>query len=276
MSAEPLRFAVIGHPVAHSLSPRMHAANFRALGLEATYGAVDVEPGAVAAALRRFAREGYRGINVTVPHKLEAAACMDRLDASATRAGAVNTVRFASDGTMTGFNTDMAGFARPLAVRGFPLAGARVLLLGAGGAARAVAAACLDAGCAALRVANRTPEKAAELAAGLADGRVSSSALAAAAAELAAGADWNLVVNCTTVGLRPDDPPVLAPDCFRAGQLVYDIIPCARETATCAAARAAGAETLGGLGMLAAQAAESFRIWTGREADLAALEAALR
>jgi len=264
------RFAVIGHPVAHSLSPRMHAANFRALGFAGTYGAVDVEPGGVAAALRGFAAEGCRGVNVTVPHKVEARDCMDRLDATAVRAGAVNTVRFEADGSTTGFNTDMAGFRRPLAAAGFALAGARVLLLGAGGAARAVAAACLDEGCAELAVANRTPARAEELVAALADAR----AVARPAAEALRAAP-DLVVNCTTVGLRADDPSALPAGSVGPDAFVYDIIPCARETATLAAARAAGARTLGGLGMLAAQAAESFRIWTGLAADLPAMEAAL-
>lgn len=267
------RFAVIGHPVAHSLSPKMHAANFRALNFAGEYGAVDVEPGHVAEALTRFAADGYTGINVTVPHKIEARDAMTRLDASAVRAGAVNTVRFEADGTTTGFNTDMAGFARPLTEAGFNLQGARVLLLGAGGAAQAVAAACLDGGCAALMIANRTRARAEALVGALADARATACTLdALTAADCTA---CRLIVNCTTVGLKEGDPPVLPAAFFGAGQFVYDIIPCARETATLAAARAAGARTLGGLGMLAAQAAESFRIWTGRDADLNTMRAAL-
>lgn len=267
------RFAVIGHPVAHSLSPKMHAANFRALGYAGEYGAEDVEPGQVAAVLAWFAAEGYRGINVTVPHKVETCGAMTRLDVSAARAGAVNTVRFEADGTTTGFNTDMAGFARPLTEAGFDLQGARVLLLGAGGASRAVAAACLDGGCAALRIANRTRERAEALVAALADPRAAADTLEDLTREDVAA--QTLIVNCTTVGLKAEDPSVLPPDHFHAGQFVYDIIPCARETATLAAARATGARTLGGLGMLAAQAAESFRIWTGLTADLPAMLAAL-
>lgn len=270
MFSNLLKFAVIGHPVAHSLSPRMHTANFRALGLAADYGAVDVEPGTVPEALARFRDEGYRGINVTVPHKIAVRDCMTRLDETAVRAGAVNTVRFETDGTMIGFNTDMAGFRQPLEARSFPWRTSSVLLLGAGGAARAVAAACLDAGCASLCLANRTREKAAALAAELADPRVTSCAIA----DLRV-CEKSLIVNATTVGLKPDDPSVLDPALFGPGQLVYDLIPIARETATRAAARHAGAETLDGLGMLAAQAAASFRIWTGQDPDLAAMRAAL-
>ena len=279
MSLESLKFAVIGHPVAHSLSPRMHAANFRALGLVADYGAVDVEPGTVPEALARFRDEGYRGINVTVPHKVAVKNCMTRLDATAQRADAVNTVRFEADGSMTGFNTDMAGFRQPLDARGFPWSDARVILLGAGGAARAVAAACLDAGCAALWLANRTPEKAVALSEALADARVTACSIGDL---LAAGArPWSvagspvLIVNATTVGLKPEDESVLPVHVFGPGQLVYDLIPVARETATRVAARLQGAETLDGLGMLVAQAAESFRIWTGRAADLSVMRAAL-
>lgn len=271
-----LKFAVIGHPVAHSLSPRMHAANFRTCGLDAMYGAVDVEPGTVPAALARFQAEGYRGINVTVPHKIAVRDCMTRLDATAVRAGAVNTVRFEADGTMSGFNTDMAGFLQPLVARGFPFEKAAIVLLGAGGAARAVAAACLDAGCKALVWANRTPAKAQALAETFADARISTRALDALVADAALlGGEAVLIVNATTLGLKPDDPPALPADAFRPNQLVYDLIPIARETATLAAARAAGAGTLDGRGMLAAQAAESFRIWTGLAPDLPAMRAAL-
>ncbi len=258
----------------------MHAANFQALGLAATYEAFDIAPGAVAQALARFRVEGYRGINVTVPHKIAVKNAMTRLDASAVRACAVNTVRFEADGTTTGFNTDMAGFRQPLDAQRFPLARARVVLLGAGGAARAVAAACLDAGCRDLVVANRTVEKAAVLVQALAADGVAACSLddllATAPERLrSAAASPLLIVNATTVGLRPDDPSVLPPAVFQPGQLVYDLIPVARETATRAAARAAGAATLGGLGMLAAQAAESFRIWTGQSAHLAAMRASL-
>ncbi len=279
-----MKFAVIGHPVGHSLSPRMHTANFRALGLDATYGAVDVEPGAVPSALAQFRRGGFRGINVTVPHKLAARDCMTRLDATAVRAGAVNTVRFEEDGTMSGFNTDMAGFRQPLEACGFPFPQATVLLLGAGGAAQAVAAACLDAGCRALVWANRTPEKVEALAARFKDARIATCSIAQLLAEKetrlalqgTVPAAPVLIVNATTVGLKPDDPSVLPAGFFHADQFVYDLIPIARETATLAAARAAGAQTLGGLGMLAAQAAESFRIWTGLEPDLAAMRASLQ
>ena len=120
-----LRFAVIGHPVAHSLSPRIHAANFRALGIEAAYDAVDVAPADLAAALRRFAADGFRGINVTVPHKVAVMDLVDRVDSTAAEAGAVNTVLFAPDGSTTGFNTDMAGFLHPLKAMDFPFAGAK-------------------------------------------------------------------------------------------------------------------------------------------------------
>lgn len=276
----PLKFAVIGHPIAHSLSPRMHTANFQVLGLAATYEAFDIEPADIPQALARFQAEGYLGINVTVPHKIAVKNAMTRLDVSAVRARAVNTVRFESDGTTTGFNTDMAGFRQPLDARGFPFAQARVVLLGAGGAARAVAAACLDAGCRNLVVANRTVEKAAALVSELAAEGVAACSLdellATASERLCPdAASPLLLVNATTVGLKLDDPSVLPPDVFQPGQLVYDLIPVARETATRAAARAAGAETLDGLGMLAAQAAESFCIWTGQSANLAAMRASL-
>lgn len=256
-----LRFAVIGHPVAHSLSPRIHAANFRALGIDAEYTAVDVEPEALESAVARFAADGFRGINVTVPHKVAVKEIVDRLDSTAVKAGAVNTVLFEPDGATAGFNTDMAGFRSPLDEASFRFDAARILVIGAGGASRAVVAACRDAGCAEVVVANRTVRP------GLV--RLGSPECL----EFARGAD--LIVNATTVGLRDGDPCVLDEKVFRPGQIVYDLIPIARETATLAAAKRRGARAIGGLGMLAAQAAESFRIWTGRTADLSAMLGAL-
>jgi len=265
-----MKFAVLGHPVAHSLSPRMHAANFRALGRTDSYDAFDVPPEDLGAALDRLAAAGYRGLNVTVPHKEHVREFLTRLAPSADRAGAVNTVVFEADGTRTGHNTDMAGFRASLDAAGFDWSSARVLLLGAGGASRAVARACLDAGCAALTVANRTRVRAEELVAWTGDPRASVADSATVQAT-----DFDLVVNATSVGLRPADPPVLPQASFRPDQIVYDLIPVARETATCAVARAAGARTFDGLGMLVAQGAASFEIWTGCPANPDAMRTAL-
>lgn len=275
-----MRFAVIGHPVAHSLSPLMHTANFRALGFDGEYEKIDVDPQELPAAMRRFAAEGYRGINCTIPHKMAVMPLLTRLDESARRCGAVNTVRFEEDGSTTGFNTDAGGFAVSLAEalsagrsETLDLAGAKVLLLGAGGAARAVAVACMAAGCAQLVIANRTFAKAEALVATL---RAHGGDFAISAGAWPDEAAADVVVNATPVGLKAEDAPVLPEGAWRAGQTVCDLIPVRRETATLAAARRAGARTVDGLGMLAAQGAEAFRIWTGLKPDLAAFRNALK
>ena len=273
------KFAVIGHPVGHTLSPAMHLASFRAIGFDGDYSAFDVEPDGLAVAMRRFAAEGYRGINCTIPHKEAVLRLMSRLDASAIRCAAVNTVKIEPDGSMIGYNTDCDGFRLSLEEAGFSFAGRRIVLLGAGGAARAVAVACLDAGCSALAIANRTRERAEALAKTLADmdqaSAVSAIGGASSAETMDALRDADLIVNATSVGLRPDDPSAVPPGIIREGQTVCDIIPVRRETPTLTAARQAGAKAVGGIGMLVHQGAAAFRIWTGLEPDVAAMFKAL-
>ena len=198
------RFAVIGHPIGHTLSPILHTANFRALGFDGTYGACDVAPDELASALRRFVAEGYLGINCTIPHKEAVLPLMTRLDASAVRCAAVNTVKIEPDGTMVGYNTDCTGFSLSLEEKGVSCAGRHIVLLGAGGAARAVAVACLDEGCASLAIANRTRAKAETLAAALADlahGRVLALGGAETPETRQALCAADLIVNATAVGL---------------------------------------------------------------------------
>lgn len=266
-----MKFAVIGHPVAHSLSPAMHAANFRALGLGHTYVKIDVAPEELPSTVGRFVAEGYRGFNCTIPHKEAVMPLLTRLDDSARLCGAVNTVRIEPNGTMTGFNTDAAGFRASLEGR-VTWKGASVLLMGAGGAAKAVAVACLLAG-ARVTLANRTRAKAETLAAFLQTQLDASVPVVDFAA--AHPADCDLVVNATSIGLKPTDAALFPAAAFRSGQVVCDIVPVAHETATLAAARAAGALPVGGLGMLVHQGAEAFRIWTALVPDVAAMFAAI-
>ena len=212
------RFAVIGHPVGHTLSPAMHAANFRAIGFDGDYGAFDVAPGELLDALRRFAGEGYLGINCTIPHKETVLPLMTRLDDSAIRCAAVNTVKFEPDGTTVGYNTDCDGFRLSLEEAGFSFTGRRIVMLGAGGAARAVAVACLNAGSSALAIANRTRQKAESLAATVAG-------IGAAAVSALGGVDdsetrkamreADLIVNATSVGLKTDDSSAVPPEVSR-------------------------------------------------------------
>lgn len=273
-----IRFALFGHPVGHSLSPVMHAASFRSLGLEASYRCFDIAPEDLAAALDARRSEGYLGLNLTVPHKVAAVPLMDSLDASARLFGAVNTVRFESDGTRTGFNTDAEGFLQDLQARaGAAPEGRRVMIVGCGGAGRALAIGCAAAGAAALALVNRTFSRACAVAAEIRGKfpavRVDALPLDGKAEEEARSCD--IIVQCTTAGLRPDDPTALPAEAFREGQILYDIVYTEPVTPTMAAARAAGAAAYNGIGMLARQGAAAFKIWTGREADVDAMTAAL-
>jgi shikimate dehydrogenase len=275
-----LRFALLGHPVKHSLSPVMHEASFRALGIDASYDCMDVAPEALGACLATCRREGYAGLNVTVPHKTAVLDWMDHLDASARLYGAVNTVRIDAAG-LTGVNTDAEGFLEDLAVnyRRSPEA-ARVMILGCGGAGRTLAIACAHCGAAEIALANRTLAKAeqvaVEIAEHLPDAPAEIRVLASEpAAWSAACREADLVVQCTTTGLHADDAPLLPPEAFRRGQFLYDIVYTQRVTPTMRSALAAGADAVNGAGMLVYQGAAAFREWTGRDADTAAMRAAL-
>jgi shikimate dehydrogenase len=270
------RFAVFGHPVAHSLSPAMHNANFRALGLDAVYERRDVVEADLAANLCDF-RSG--GVNCTLPLKRAAYDLCDRLDESARRLGAVNTLRFDAGGGLTGFNTDGSGFLRDLEESlGCSPAGRSVLVFGCGGAGRAIAITCACAGAGAVALANRTPERIRALAAELADlapGVPVRAVAGDAQAWAAACREADLVVQCTSLGLHDGDRFPLGADAFHRGQKVYDLVYTTPVTPIMRAARAAGADTRNGLGMLVHQGAASFTIWTGLQADLGAMRAAL-
>ncbi len=251
---------VIGWPVAHSRSPRLHNHWLQRHGIDGAYVPLPVAPGALAAAVAGLRAAGLRGANVTLPHKEAALAVCDQLDASAVRAGAVNTLVFGPDG-VAGSNTDGAGFLANLRAHGVEPQGP-ALLLGAGGAARAVAAALLDAG-AAVSVANRSRERAERLAEALPGLRV----LDWAARE-AALADHALLVNTTSLGMTGHD--ALALDLARAGPglAVADIVYAPLETGLLARARARGLRAVEGLGMLLHQARPGFAAWFGVEPEV--------
>lgn len=257
---------VLGHPVAHSLSPAMHNAAFRALGMDHRYEALDVGPEALAAAVARLRAPDVLGANVTVPHKERIIALLDAVAEEAREIGAVNTI-VRAEGHLTGHNTDRAGFAAALAERGVALEGKRALVLGAGGAARAAVPALRAAG-AAVHVANRTPGRAAALVAALGGEAAPWPAALPSALE-----GFDLLVNATSIGLRGDDP--LPGTALPASLVVFDLVPTARETILLARARAAGCVTVDGLLMLLHQAAASFRLWTGENASMSAMRAAL-
>lgn len=258
--------AVIGHPVGHSRSPAIHNAAFAASGLDWVYVAFDVAPGRGAAAAAAVRELGLGGLSVTMPHKAEVIPALDELDPTAARLEAVNCIAV-RDGRLVGHNTDGAGFVASVAEEaGFDPAGRACVVLGAGGAARAVVAALADAGAAEVVVVNRTAsagERAARLAGPV--GRTGT-------AEDAARAD--LVVNATSVGMAQNPGVPLDPSLLGPGQVVADIVVEPLVTELLAAAAERGARTVGGLGMLVHQAAIAFTHWTGRAAPLEAMRAA--
>ena len=265
--------AVFGHPVAHSLSPRIHAAFGRQAGVALRYEAIDAEPAGFAAALAAFAARGGSGANVTLPLKEAAFALCTDASARARRAGAVNTLVRHADGQWHGDNTDGSGLVRDLTERhGLDLRERRTLLLGAGGAARGVAPALLDAGIGELTIANRTGTRADALADALGDpARVHVRYLD----DLAAQGEFDLVVNATSAargGALPALPMALVGPRSAAVDLSYGeaAIP------FLAWARAAGAQAaIDGLGMLVEQAAESFLLWHWVRPDTDAVYAEL-
>ncbi|GIP39550.1 shikimate dehydrogenase (NADP(+)) [Paenibacillus sp. J31TS4] len=267
-------YGVFGHPVAHSKSPLMLNRAFREAGINAAYAAFHVLPGMLEDAVRGIRALGFRGVNVTVPHKVEVMRYLDAVDPEAERIGAVNTI-VNEQGRLTGYNTDGIGYVRSLKEEtGFSPAGRRIVLVGAGGAARGIAFALAKEGPARLVLANRTAAKAESLAEDLSGLCASAGVSLDQAADELAQAD--LIVNTTLVGMHPhpDELPV-DPSLLRAGQLVSDIVYTPRETALLKEARARGAAVHGGLGMFIYQGAYAFEYWTGTAAPVEAMRQAV-
>lgn len=255
------RYAVVGNPVAHSRSPDIHAEFARQTAQDLAYERLLAPLDGFVATVEAFRAAGGRGLNVTVPFKLEAFDYASRRSARAQAAGAVNTLRFDPDGVY-GDNTDGVGMVRDIEQRlAFSLTGARVLLLGAGGAARGVLRPLLEAGAAALIIANRTEAKADALVEIAADARASACGFDALARLCAQ--PFDLVVNATSTGLSDEAPQV--PEATYTGvRLAYDMMYGARPTAFMRQAASRGcARTSDGLGMLVEQAAEAFLLWRG-------------
>lgn len=269
-------FAVIGHPIGHTLSPAMHNAAFRALGRNAVYLAYDIGPDRVLECLRAMAAMGFGGVNVTVPHKETVFRGLDRLDDSARRAGAVNTVQFTPEG-MVGHSTDAEGFLRAMQEAfGRGPEGLDVFVLGAGGAGRTVALECARARAASVAVSDVDAARAERLAAELGEASPDVRAAAVAAAEApAAAAACGLVVQATPVGMKAGDASPLPPAAFGPGAMAFDLVYGVPETPFMRAARAGGARASNGLGMLLHQGARSFEIWTGVTPPVGVMRATL-
>jgi shikimate dehydrogenase len=266
----PDRYVVIGNPVAHSKSPDIHARFAAQTGEHLQYERLLVPVDGFADALGNLMKSGCRGANVTVPFKLEAHDLVSQISDRALAAGAVNTLRF--DGTdMFGDNTDGVGLVNDILFRANrKIAGARVLLLGAGGAARGVILPLLEQQPALLCIANRTVSKAEELVQRFAGkGALSSCGVDAVTP------DFDIIINATSASLAAELPPV-PPALFQSGVFAYDMMYGKDDTVFMRFARERGAEVRDGLGMLIEQAAEAFFVWRGVRPDTAPVHAALR
>ncbi len=277
----PARLAVIGDPIGHSRSPQMHNPALQACGIDGQYIRVQVPVGHVAEAFRQFAACGFLGVNITIPHKFEALDAVDVLDPLARQLGAVNTLAI-RDGKLHGYNSDGPGFFRSVKEAfGADIQDLRVLILGAGGGAgRAVAVQSALSGCQKLLLVNRSQAKAESVAdeiRGLGccpdvtvvpwdDGALS---------KRLASAD--LIVNATSLGMKPGDAKLLPGDALQARHLVFDMVYRADgETPLLADARLAGARTVDGLTLLLHQGAISFEHWFDRPAPLQVMREGLQ
>ena len=257
--------AVIGSPVRHSLSPALHNAGFAATGVDWVYTAYEVAPGNAGAALDAMRTLGLGGLSVTMPHKEAIAELVDELDPAAAALRSVNTVVRLDDGRLKGYSTDGAGFIAALSANGVDVADRRVCVLGAGGAARAIIDALARAGAKSIIVINRSEDRA-----------ISAAALAGRLGAVGDTTDIgcsDIVINATSVGMDTTDLPCQPFD-LHWDLIVADIVYHPRRTAFLAAAKAHGARTVEGLGMLVHQAMLQQQLWTGSTPDAAVMWAA--
>ena len=274
-------FAVFGNPVEHSLSPVMHNAAYKALGMDCEYHKFRVTLDDLESAIMGAKAMGFGGLNLTIPLKEKALGIVEP-DTMAQAIGAVNTIEF-SDETIAGIagitgivghNTDGIGAVKALTASGVDIPGSRVLILGAGGAARAVAYQLAKDG-ARVTIANRTLGKAQELAENV---RSVGNANGTGLEDLPKlTADADIIINTTSVGMHPDtDRTLVTADMMHTGQVIFDIVYSPLKTRLLTEAKKAGAVTIDGIRMLVLQGAESFRIWTGIEPPVGVMEQAVR
>lgn len=268
------RYCVFGNPVAHSKSPAIHMAFADQLGEAIDYTAIEAPLDDFAGAWRRFVADGGRGANVTVPFKEDAFRLCDTLSSRARRAGAVNTLLLGKNGQTYGDTTDGVGLVRDLGRHDVALEGARVLVLGAGGAVRGILEPLLAVAPASVMVANRTADKAIALAADFSElGQIAGAGFSALTDEFKG--EFDVVINGTSASLAGELPP-LPDSLFATGATAYDMMYGAEQTVFLRWASSLGARPVDGLGMLVEQAAESFFQWRGKRPDTAPVLELLR
>jgi shikimate dehydrogenase len=270
INSQTTLYGVFGDPIGHSKSPLMMNRAFKVCDVNAAYAAFHILPGTLEAAVQGIRSLRFRGVNVTIPYKVEVMSYLDELDNGARVIGAVNTI-VNDNGKLIGYNTDGIGYVRSLCEEtGMSLKGKRVLLLGAGGAGRGIAYAMAKEGAALILVSNRTQEKAYELAAYI---TALTEAKPIEPGEIAGIMDQvDLVVNNTSLGMHPNIHEIpIDPSLLHAKLVVSDIIYTPMETRLLKEAKAAGAITHGGLGMFIYQGAYAFEYWTGIGAPIHAM-----
>lgn len=276
ITAHTSLLALVGHPVRHSLSPLLHNAALRSQGVDMVYVAFDVEPSRLSYAVMGLKALGARGANVTLPHKENVIGFMDSLDPLAARVGSVNTI-VNDKGHFRGYNTDVAGFIAALrTVRPEGALGAQCLVAGAGGAARAVVAGLMADGAAGIRLYNRTSKRAEQLCAA-AEQWGACACVPVTGEELAEVARHaDVLVNATSVGLGTSVKDSALPvDIVDSHHVVMDLVYGVQRTALIIQAEARGAATIDGRKMLVMQGASAYRLWTGLDAPIDVMEAAI-
>lgn len=262
-------FAVIGDPIDHSMSPNMHNAAFRELGMESTYIAYRIPRDELEEGVESLKKTGITGFNVTIPHKISMMKYLDRTDESCSMVGATNTVSN-HDGTLKGYNTDMDGFLDPIKKRKIAISGESAFVLGAGGAARAIIAGLAKEGASRVTIANRTTQKAQELS--LFAAKLGLDALTCAPNDYIQ--DSRFVINATSIGMGGEDTPI-RDDMITQDSIIYDIVYRPIETGLVKKAKQKNAAIIYGYEMLLGQAAIAFEIWHQKKAPYAAMKRAL-
>lgn len=279
INAETRVVGLFGYPLTHSLSPQMHNTAFKAQGLNYIYLPFPVPPENLKEAVKAVKALGLRGVNITIPYKEAVLPFLEELSPEASLTGAVNTI-VREEKKLVGYNTDGEGFLRALREAGFSPAGKSVLILGAGGAARAVAFSLALAGVKELYLANRTLKRAAQLAATLGEKTrcpaLSFSLDDPSLAELVPKVE--LIVHASPVGMYPEEnvPPLVPPPFFTSRPLVFDLVYNPLETSLLRLASRQGCKVVSGLEMLVHQGAIAFKLWTGREPPVDLMRTALK
>lgn len=264
-------FAVIGDPIDHSLSPNIHNAAFLALGLDCTYIAYRIPKGELEEGIDALKKIKISGFNVTIPHKIEMIKYLDKIDESCSVIGAVNTVSN-NEGVLKGYNTDMDGFLEPIKKRDIKIQNKKVLLIGSGGAARAIVAGFAKEKADSITIANRTLDNARRLS-GFSK-KLGLEASSISINEVEKISDFDFIINATSIGLK-NEPSIISLEGINSETIVYDIVYMPMNTDFLKQARKKDATIIYGYEMLLGQASRSFEIWHGMKAPYDAMKKSL-